>query len=73
MTIEEFWNRAFLAALSRLPVAEAKIEADRSTEVCIAHWQSNIYNWAVEHPQRWQDQDIAEVPRLRPAQDLAGS
>lgn len=73
MIIEEFWNSAFLAALSRVPPDEAKIEADRSTEICIAHWQSNVYNWAVEHPQRWQYQDIAAVPRLRPAEVSKGS
>lgn len=64
MTIEEFWNRAFLAALTRLSVAQAKAEADEATQVCIHQWQSSIPRLAPERPSRWQDQDIGDVPRL---------
>lgn len=67
MTIEQFWNQAFLAALTRLPADDAKLEADKATQLCIEHWQSNIYHWAPEHPRRWQDQTIGDVPRLWPA------
>lgn len=41
MKIEDFWNAAFLAALHRLPVAQAKKEADLATDVCIDHWHAN--------------------------------
>lgn len=61
MSIEEFWNRAFLAALSRLPPEQAKVDADQATAVCIEHWQSNIYNFSPANFPRVQDVDIANV------------
>lgn len=44
MTVIEFWNSAFLAALSRLPVAHAKEEADLATEACLDRWKSEAFN-----------------------------
>jgi hypothetical protein len=38
---QEFWNQAFLAALSHLPAQEAKREADLAVELCILHWQND--------------------------------
>lgn len=61
MTIEEFWNRAFLAALCRLPVADAKKEADEATQVCIDHWHANWQNRSYENAPRVQDIDIGSV------------
>lgn len=69
MTIEQFWNKAFIAALGRLSVEEAKAEADKATTVCIQHWQANIYNMGPEIQMRWQAQDVAAVPRLWPSGD----
>lgn len=62
MKVEKFWNKAFLAALSRLPPEEAKEEADWATALCISYWQGRKYAWA--HPKigKWKDQDIADVP-----------
>lgn len=61
MKIEEFWNLAFVHALSRLPAAKAKAEADKATKLCIEHWQSQRKNWARQAYPRWQDQDVANV------------
>ncbi len=61
MTIEDFWNRAFLAALSRLPVADAKKEADLATKTCIEHWHRNWENRSQENAPRVQQVDIASV------------
>lgn len=63
MKIEDFWNQAFLSALGRLPALEAKDEADKATELCIEFWRSNRLNWAPLNILRWQEQDIADVPR----------
>jgi hypothetical protein len=57
MTIEEFWNQAFLAALNRVAAKEAKIEADTATELCILHWQELKYKY-YQPPMKWQRQDI---------------
>ncbi len=62
MTIEDFWNHAFLAALSRLSAADAMSEADRATDMCIERWQKEAYNWAPQYLTRWKDQDISKVP-----------
>lgn len=61
MTIEQFWNQAFLAALTRLPVSEAKAEADRATQVCIDHWQTTCFNYSPENSPLVQDVDIARA------------
>ncbi|WP_157664571.1 hypothetical protein [Stenotrophomonas maltophilia] len=63
MNIEDFWNSAFLAALSRLPAKQAKKEADSATDLCIAHWQDQYHNWAPQYLTRWKDQDISSVPK----------
>jgi hypothetical protein len=60
MTIEEFWNAAFLAALGRLPVAKAKKEADEATKACIAHWHANRFNWSPLNAPLMQDLNIAK-------------
>lgn len=60
MTIEEFWNAAFLAALGRLPVARAKKEADAATNACIRHWHANRFNWDSGNMPLMQDLDIAK-------------
>jgi hypothetical protein len=62
MKVEEFWNKAFLAALTRLAVEEAKIEADKATALCIAHWQSETYHWAPNYITHWKDQKISNIP-----------
>jgi hypothetical protein len=62
MTIEDFWNQAFLAALGRLPATQAKKEADTATKLCVEHWQSNATTWAPPTLRRWQAQDVCHVP-----------
>jgi len=61
MTIEEFWNQAFLAALTRLPVKQAKREADEATQACIDHWHANCFNYSPENSPLVQDVDIARA------------
>ncbi|KRG47078.1 hypothetical protein [Stenotrophomonas geniculata] len=61
MKIEDFWNAAFLAALHRLPVAQAKKEADLATDVCIDHWHANWENRSVANAPKVQDIDIGSV------------
>lgn len=63
MTIEEFWNRAFIAALCRLPPRQAKVEADEATQLCIEQWQTFLDSSSrAPEPPRWQDQPIGRVP-----------
>lgn len=64
MTVEEFWNRAFLAALGRCEPELAKQDADRALELCIEQWQSHRQRWS-GMPVLWQNQDVAEVPKFR--------
>ena len=63
MTIEEFWNAAFLAALGRLPVARAKKEADEATRACVKHWHANRFNWSPLNAPLMQDLDIAKCSK----------
>ena len=60
MTIEEFWNQAFISCLIRLPAEEAKTEADKATEICILHWNS-LHAKYQQPPTKWQKQDIGKV------------
>lgn len=62
MKIEKFWNSAFPPVLARLPAEEAKVEADKATEVCNTHWQNQALNWAPPEPKRWQSMDICRLP-----------
>lgn len=62
MKVETFWNKAFLAALSRLSAEEAKKEADLATELCIKQWQEQQYRWTHPEVKRWMEHDIAKVP-----------
>lgn len=64
MTIEEFWNSAFLAALHRLPVAEAKKEADDATNTCIDHWHANWNNRSLVNAPRVQEIEIGSVYKV---------
>ena len=65
MTIEEFWNRAFLAALARLAPDDAKLDADLATDLCIKHWSENIRHFAPDHLVKWQEQDISNIRQAR--------
>lgn len=64
MNIESFWNQAFIASLSRLPAEEAREEADKATELCIAHWQSKAFDLSPDKAKLWQEQAIARVPEV---------
>lgn len=60
MTIEEFWNHAFIACLNRKTPAEAAREADESTQICIQRWREpHCRNKWVPNWQHWQNQDIS--------------
>ncbi|MCC4613686.1 hypothetical protein LL963_16575 [Xanthomonas campestris pv. esculenti] len=63
MKVEQFWNKAFLAALTRLPADEARAEADKATELCISHWQRHELHWAPLSIPKWKDQDVACIPK----------
>lgn len=58
MKIEEFWNQAFLAALTRLPADEAQQEATKATGLCIDYWK--IAQKHRVHPllTAWKDQNV---------------
>ncbi|WP_191091311.1 hypothetical protein [Xanthomonas sontii] len=62
MKVEQFWNKAFLAALTRLPADEAKAEADKATELCIKRWQSFTHGWRPSHIERWRRKNIFKLP-----------
>lgn len=62
MTIDDFWNQAFISALSRLPATEARIEADVALEICIEQWQKKRYTYAPSFTALWQGQDVGLVP-----------
>jgi hypothetical protein len=64
MTVEEFWNRAYLAALARCDPERAKQDADRALEHCIEQWQSHRQRWS-GMPVLWKNQDVADVPKFR--------
>lgn len=38
MKAATFWNKAFLAALHRLPAEDARIEADSALQLSLEHW-----------------------------------
>lgn len=60
MTIQEFWNQAFLANMHRLSPEKAKLAADAALEICIQHWHSKCYEWSPA-PQLWQEQHVGYV------------
>ncbi len=63
MTIEEFWNQAYLAALSRVPPQQAQVDANEATEICIAHWQEHAHRISDPRFSLWQTQPISGVPK----------
>ena len=65
MTIEDFWNKAFIASLSRVDVYEAKIQADLATKICIDHWTMHQTTW-VTHVESWKDQPISSYEASNP-------
>lgn len=73
MKVEQFWNKAFLAALTRLPADEARAEADRATELCIRRWQSFTHDWRPSHIERWRRENIFKLPPTIQGQDKQGS
>lgn len=68
MTISEFWNRSFIAALSRLPASAAKEEADAALDLCIKHWQTQSERLLIPLPQAWSDGEITQIPHRRGSQ-----
>lgn len=65
MTISDFWNQAFIAALSRLPASAAKEEADAALELSIQHWQAQSERLVLPLPQAWSEGDVTQVPFRR--------
>lgn len=63
MTIEEFWNQAYLAALTRLPPQQAQADANEATQICIAHWQEHAHRISDPRFSLWQAQPIGGVPK----------
>jgi hypothetical protein len=62
MTIQEFWNQAFLASLHRLPPTEAKEAADQSLALCLKHWDSKRTEWAPVW-RHWHDQQVSDYSK----------
>ena len=63
MTVSDFWHRAFIAALGRLPADEAKAEADKATSLAITHWQDMMQEHGIVVPvwTPYADVNIAEI------------
>lgn len=59
MSIEEFWNKAFIASLHRLPPNEAKDAADEALKICLEHWMSKRTEWAPLW-RHWHDQSVSD-------------
>ncbi|MDY4284353.1 MULTISPECIES: hypothetical protein [Xanthomonas] len=63
MKIEDFWNNAYLACLSRLPPEEAEKQATEATNRCIEFWQANMERRGLQtSAPLWKDQDVTWVP-----------
>lgn len=62
MKVETFWNKAFLAALTRLPPEQAKKDADLATELCIEQWREMRFR--SDSSALWKDQDIASASKM---------
>lgn len=54
MKVSTFWNKAFLAALHRLPPEQAETEATAATERCLKHWQRHVFD-QVNMPRKFSD------------------
>lgn len=65
MTIEDFWNKAFIASLSRVDVYQAKIQADLATKICIDHWTKHQTTW-VTRLESWKDLPISSHEASNP-------
>jgi len=52
-----FWNRAFLAALHRVPAEQARTEADLALQLALAHWTD-------------ESLELVDVPRRKNKWDL---
>lgn len=71
MTISDFWNQAFLAALHRLPVDAARQEASKATVACLEYWREQRNDFI---PVLSRRQDVlvteisnpAQIPELHP-------
>jgi hypothetical protein len=63
MRIQDFWNQAFLAALTRLPANEARDEADRATLIGIEQWGTGITRrWRSSFTRKWRKTSIYRMP-----------
>lgn len=62
MTVSDFWHQAFLAALCRVPVEQAKSEADLAVSTAIAHWQTT-HNGGMEPV--WTPQAKLDITDIR--------
>ncbi|MBS3725100.1 hypothetical protein [Stenotrophomonas sp. PE591] len=58
MKNKKFWTKAFLSALARLPAEEAKLEADKATELCKKHFELARSKSISSKVVRWKDQKI---------------
>lgn len=58
MTNGQLWTKAFIAAMGRVPVHEAKIEADKAVELYRQHWQDAKSNPVTSKIVRWWDQEL---------------
>lgn len=65
MTIEDFWNKAFIASLGRIDAVQAKIQADIATKICIAHWSQHHSTW-ITHVESWKDQPVSSHEASNP-------
>lgn len=66
MTVSKFWNQAFIAALTRLPAEQAKIEADKALAIAIEHWQSVMQDKGAVVPEwvLYADRRMEDIRKL---------
>jgi hypothetical protein len=72
MKTSTFWNRAFLAALHRLPAQAAREEADLAVKLALEHWldealelvpvRKNLWDMPLQRRARYATDESPPVP-----------
>ena len=71
MTVAEFWNNAFISALSRVAAVDAREEANTALELAIQHWQESARGMEPTWT-RYSDLSLSDVQKPR-SQDGQGA
>lgn len=68
MSVSDFWHQAFLAAMHRVGVIEARAEADMAVKTAIEHWQSTHQGGMQPVWIPFADLDITEIRKTSAGQ-----